>query len=113
MNSAPRSITASANGCEKTRPPTRSRPSNTSTSTPARVSSSAAARPAKPAPTTITRRGRRPALALIGLDLPAGKVGQRLPVAALVQRAHEHAVRGGTERDEDEAGEPLAGNDEG
>src|ERR1700728_526770 len=36
------------------RPPTRSRPSSTSTSWPSRVSSRAAARPAKPAPTTTT-----------------------------------------------------------
>src|ERR1700742_1723243 len=56
MNSAPRSTTApSPNGTDQTRPPTRSRASSTVTSAPPARSASAAARPAKPAPTTTTR----------------------------------------------------------
>src|SRR5262245_20496776 len=60
MNSAPRSITApSPNGTDQTRPPTRSRASNTVTSAPPVRRASAAARPAKPAPMTPTRFIRR------------------------------------------------------
>src|SRR6185437_10196525 len=45
-----------------TRPPTRSRASRTSTLAPARCSSRAAVRPARPAPTTTTSASARPAM---------------------------------------------------
>src|SRR5947209_15974231 len=110
MNSAPRSTTPPANGSDHTRPPTRSRASNTVTSRPARASSSAAASPAKPAPTTTTRRSS-PLGSLLRLDLPAREVGDGLAVALLVQRTYEHAVRREAEGDEHESPEALSGDD--
>src|SRR5690348_1584994 len=106
MNSAPRSAVAPANGTDHTRPPTRSRASKTSTSAPASHSSSAAASPAKPAPTTITFTR------LFWLDIPRGEPGELLPIAALVERVHEHAPPGQAKRHEQQAPERLAGDDE-
>src|SRR5207247_2035171 len=58
MNSAPSSTGISRPGMRRVqqRPPTRSRASRMSTERPARASSSAAARPEAPAPTTITSK---------------------------------------------------------
>ena len=59
MNSAPISTTAPfSSSRDQTLPPTRSRASNTITSTPAATSASAAASPANPAPTIATRTAR-------------------------------------------------------
>src|SRR6516165_8100774 len=67
MNSAPSSTIAPLSSRpEWTRPPTRPRASKTVTSAPRLASASAAARPAKPAPTTTTlRSGKRSAVALV------------------------------------------------
>src|SRR5215471_6178 len=67
MNSAPSSTAAPLPSSDEwTRPPTRSRASNTVTSAPPDLNASAAASPAKPAPTTTTlRAGKRFEIALV------------------------------------------------